>query len=156
MPLLLKADDPRHWEVPPNFPYLEELERIEALKPLLEEEIGSGLTLEVDSIQDAAYWAELHWLTEPRGDLEGSKGNMIFTHIGIRFSGFGRLVAIWSNVPEEPPLSQSLIINLSGILEEYKFEVISNQDLFESYTGNNRHNENIDSWWSRYFDYCSA
>ena len=132
--ILLAADDPVAWECPADFPRQAEIERVEALRPRLEEIIGLELALD-DKIQDAAHFAELHSRTGPQ---EGPTGPVILTRIGILFSAFGRLATIWGNVPEEP-IRDALRSELEGALKECGYQPLPIEALQEPYTGSNRH-----------------
>src|SRR5262249_8555327 len=110
--ILREADDADHWECPPGFPWAEEMARLEAVQPLLDAAIGHSLTLD-RNVQDASHFAELFWHAEPRA-VAGSQ-NVSLTFLAIRFSAFGRLVALWGNVPEAP-LTSDVVERVSAIL----------------------------------------
>jgi hypothetical protein len=98
--LLRRFDDPREWECPPDFPWEEEIARVRAVRPRLEEALGQELVLD-DQVQDAAHFAELGWSAVPAQDLRS--GSYVIRHyVAIRFSSFGRLATVWGNVPEAP------------------------------------------------------
>jgi hypothetical protein len=145
---LLDADDDVHWECPREFDYLTELANVERLRPELESIVGRMFELD-RNVQDAAFFTELASRTPP---LQTRAGRVILSNVAIRFSGFGRLVTVWGNVPESLP-SDTLKTALATVLEARGYKYIPEIALEEAYQGHNQHEAQIDTWWSRFFDY---
>lgn len=144
------ADDVEHWECPPGFAWESEIAQVAALKPKLEQAIGHSLVLD-KNVQDASHFAELSWHAQPR--YVPGIGQAILTYLAIRFSAFGRLVALWGNVPEAP-LNAAVCEQLNQLLTNAGYTVIPADDLEERYNGQNRFADQIENWWHRFFDYC--
>jgi hypothetical protein len=129
---LSAADDPEHWDCPPDFPWELAVAEVAALQPQLEDAIGHSLVLD-KNVQDAAHFTELSWQTEPR-PVPGVGERVILTRIAIRFSAFGRLATIWENAPEAP-LDADLIDRLIHILANAGFKVVPVDTLDEPTVG---------------------
>jgi hypothetical protein len=148
---LREADDPVHWECPPDFPWKSALAQVAELQPRLEEVVGQALVLDTN-VQDASHFTELSWQTVPR-PVPGIGKRVILTYIAIRFSAFGRLATLWGNVPEAP-LDAELCGRIARVLVNAGYVVVPADALDEPYDGTNQFASQIRTWWLRYFDYC--
>lgn len=148
---LRAADDPVEWECPPSFPWQAEMDRVRSLRGHLESLVGHSLVLD-DHVEDASYFTELSWQTEPR-NAPGHFGQVIMTYVAIRFSAFGRLVTIWGNVPEAP-IPDGVLARLTDALTHAGYVPVPCKELDSAYTGINKFHAEIKTWWLRYFDYC--
>ncbi len=148
--ILSQADDDQNWEMPRRFPWKAELARIRGITAQVEALVGLPLELD-DNVQDASHFAELTNVTEP-SHVPGL-GLTSYINLGIRFSAFGRLVAIHHTV-EDSPLCATTLKELVEYLEAQGYVHISTEDLDQPYDGSNAFSEQISTWWDRYFDYC--
>lgn len=148
---LRAADDPVEWECPVNFPQQKQMDRVRSMQGHLESLVGHVLVLE-DQVQDASYFAELSWPTEPR-KVAGHRGRVILTQLAIRFSAFGRLVTVWGNVPEAP-ISDRVRASLESALSQAGYVPVPCDALDSPYTGIHKFAAEIKTWWACYFDYC--
>jgi hypothetical protein len=142
------ADDRVHWDCAPILPWKQEIARVKELKPQLERASGHAFELE-DNVQDASFFADLAAHTKAR---PGLGGQIVGTELAIRFSGFGRLVTIFSTESDESPLPQAA--SLVGILEAAGYLYVPCEVLEEEYSGNLADRfPQITTWWLRFFDY---
>jgi hypothetical protein len=155
--ILLAADDDIHCEWPPEFDRDRELDRVRAIQPMIEKTLGCNLDLD-DSIQDASYFASLAlWkYVPPDPNLYTAPGieraGTNYAVIDISFSCFGNLVTIGSSVDPKDKFPDETIIYVANVLNENGFVFISEEDLFEKYSGNNPYFSES-TWGERYFSY---
>lgn len=146
--ILLDADDALYLEAPFGFDWHREMARVKGLKPSLEKLLNHELVLD-EWVQDASFFAELHWL-EP-----DNAPNEYFYVIQIRFSAFGNLFTIWEN-HETRRISPNLIEQVIQLVGQQGFRYVDFDELDEPYTGKNglfkkAGHETV--WYVRFFDY---
>jgi hypothetical protein len=140
---LQAADDPQHYDYPREFNHQESLNRVCAVKPLLEDIAGCLMSLD-DQVQDASYFADL-CLTEPR---EGNGIEHMRVTFCVRFSCFGSLVTIYN----ENVLPDEKVGQLRSVLEARGFAFADAAVLNEPYTGSHAGFQGC-TWMDRFFSY---
>jgi hypothetical protein len=144
--LLLTLDDIEHCEYPPDFDYREAMRRVESLKPELDRIVGEPFKLD-KNVQGASFFTDLTLIDKKTIDPK-----YIYILLGVRFSCFGNLFAIWNSSPSES-ISREKIGAIIKAVEAYGFVYVDEESLNEPYSGNNKYLQHLNNWWYRYFDY---
>lgn len=151
--LLISFDDAIEWEAPDGFVYLDEISKVESIKPIIEELLNEKLEID-NRVQDASFFVDLFILEESQCIQRSNSSSYCGIYdIGIRFSSFRNMVTIFTNT-EKPIASKYPINNLIALLISKGYVYISAELLHESYDGINlRMRKGNITWWMRYFDY---
>jgi hypothetical protein len=155
--ILIAADDDVQCEWPLEFNREIALDRVRAIQPILEKTLDCNLDLD-DSIQDASYFASLAlWkYVPPDPNLYTApgieRGGTNYAVIDISFSSFGNLVTIGSSVAPKDQFPAEKITRIVKVLSENGFVFITEQDLFEKYSGKNPYFSES-TWGERFFSY---
>jgi hypothetical protein len=123
-------DDPMRWEAPRMFNRCAELRRLERFIHDLEQRVGRRLDYEMSAGLDEAAF----------------HGEVFFEGASIRFSNFGRMVAIFQAMRLSPGARRLV----ASVAFDHGYVLIEEGVLEEPYEGNTglSHNE---TWGSRFF-----
>ncbi|MFH1877148.1 MAG: hypothetical protein ABH865_09710 [Candidatus Omnitrophota bacterium] len=150
--ILQKADDPIGSEIPyedhDKFPWKELSLEINQIKDLLKNKLGLDFECD-DGVQDASFFADLRIFHEKTDSL---KRIIQIADIAIRFSNFGKLFSLWSNLDGfEVKFPIKEIVN---IVKGFNWKYIPKKELHEIYDGKKVSMRNGKyTWWDRFFDY---
>ena len=140
-------DDPIHLEFPADTTDCASIAEVEALGGKLAQ--ITGLSLQIDHhVQDASFltdWAAYEEL--PRAEHGGS-GTVLVSAVCVRFSNFGRMVAIYSARPEKY-LREPVLQRLIDFLDSRRFVYVPDA-LLDTVQPRPLI---FDSWQIRFFDY---
>jgi hypothetical protein len=142
--------DQQGGENPPDFNYFAALGEVVHRQPHWEYILQTKLLLDKD-VQDASHFAELSVHSEPTWDSERN-ANIIRGLLNIRFSNFGRMVAVNGYEVER---WNSVLPNFYKILEDQNYAVVSMDILDMPCDGPGPRGTGWGglTWFGRFFDY---
>ena len=146
--LLLEADDPNDTEYPSGFNWEGEVNRVRALRAIVEGIVGRRFEID-DNVQDASFFADLGLYEEHKN----SRGSVVRQAVlAVRFSCFGNLFTVWSTCHDSVKLSQEVIDAVIKAVSDRGYTYVPAEELDSEYNGTNPHLRGS-SWWIRFFDY---
>jgi hypothetical protein len=151
--LLVAADDADGAEVPAGdwraFPYQALAKSVSEVQRALEKELGLRLVRD-GNVQDASFHDEIRVLHPEFGWRR--EGGHLVSDLAIRFSNFGRLYTIFTNlagIPGEIPIGV-----LKEIVTRHGWTYVAPEPLEELYDGiHPGFRDGKTTWWIRFFDY---
>lgn len=140
-------DDPEHLEFPAEGTDGVSFAEVESLLPELS--LITGLSLQIDyNVQDASFLTDLAAYEEVLNTEHGSSATVLIPSICLRFSNFGRMVAIYSGRPEHF-LREPMLHRLIAFLDGRRFVYVPDELLGDQ----DPRPRIFDSWQIRFFDY---